>query len=479
MQTAKLTYRDQNGAQEIDLREGRITFGRGPEADRQLDDSGLSRLHASVYSENDRVWIVDENSTNGSFVNGEPVGPKGTPLADGDVIRIGNETKLTVRIGVSEALKPAAISSAGAAPGDDAHQGFPLAIILGVLAIGLLVIGVSATVIGIRFWSAPKPEVVREFEDEEEPTETPEREDNRNESKSPTPGSSVSTTPNTALSENTDTNASIVETTNDGKQVTLPKGRYQDMSDADKDLYIAVKAEKIARIIGNQKADPIPPQAVIVIKRDLNAYVSRLRTSTSDNCSQGRWMTSDFVSVLSRATKTSPFIIRSFRAEGLEPQIGLYVAMVESEHCSCLTSNTGAKGMFQFLASTWKDYDAENNPENRCVPEKAAKAGAKYLKVLITRYGTAPDSVLLAVASFNSGQGNLSKNLDRILSNSVGQNRSFWTLMANKDALEGRSGEQFKGENIRYVPKFFASAIIGENPRDFGVSISPLSTYTQ
>ena len=101
------------------------------------------------------------------------------------------------------------------------------------------------------------------------------------------------------------------------------------------------------------------------------------------------------------------------------------------------------------------------------------------MKVLITRYGTAPDSVLLAIASFNSGQGNLSKNMDKVLSNAVGQNRSFWTLMANKAAMEGKSGDQFKGENIKYVPKFFACAIIGENPQDFGASIRPLSTYTQ
>ncbi|MBK8148816.1 MAG: FHA domain-containing protein [Acidobacteria bacterium] len=479
MLKASLTYRDENGAHEIDLREGRITFGRGSEADRQLDDTGLSRLHASVYRENDRIWVVDENSTNGSFVNDERVAPAGTPLRDGDEIAIGNRTKLTVRITAEQrsAATPETSASRQVSTTSEPAQHFPLAIILGALAFGILVIGISAAVIGMQFIGEKKTEVVQDFEDEE-PTETPDR-SNRNASKSPGTESSATPTPGGGSTTEDLGNTSVVETRNDGTTVVLPKGRYQDMSESDKDRYIAIKAEKIARIIGNQKADPIPAEAVAIIKRDLNGYVGRLKNATNDNCNQGSWVRSDFVSVLNRATKTSPFVIRSFRAEGLEPQIGIYVAMIESEHCSCLTSNTGAKGMFQFLASTWRDYDPDNNPDNRCVPEKAAKAGAQYMKVLITRYGTAPDSVLLAIASFNSGQGNLSKNMDKVLSNAVGQNRSFWTLMANKAVMEGKSGDQFKGENIKYVPKFFACAIIGENPQDFGASIRPLSTYTQ
>ena len=39
--------------------------------------------------------------------------------------------------------------------------------------------------------------------------------------------------------------------------------------------------------------------------------------------------------------------------------------------------------------------------------------------------------------------------------------------------------KQFQMENIKYVPKFFAAAIIGENPQDFGLNLKPLSTYTK
>jgi membrane-bound lytic murein transglycosylase D len=213
------------------------------------------------------------------------------------------------------------------------------------------------------------------------------------------------------------------------------------------------------------------------IKRFLNGYVSRIGKAKKDSCEQKGWGSSDFTSVLNRATRTSPLVVRSFRGEGIEPQIGIYVAMIEGEHCPCLTSPTGAQGMFQFLASSAPDYGLA--ADQRCDPDQSAKAGAKYLKTLIARFGTAPDSVPLAIASFNSGQGNLSKNLDTVFAATGGQNRSFWTLAANKGILQGGAGKQFNAENIKYVPKFFATAIIGENPQDFGVTLQPLSSYTK
>jgi hypothetical protein len=36
--------------------------------------------------------------------------------------------------------------------------------------------------------------------------------------------------------------------------------------------------------------------------------------------------------------------------------------------------------------------------------------------------------------------------------------------------------EYFREETVKYVPKFFAAAIVGENPQTFGLPIPPLST---
>jgi len=472
-----LTCQTDEGSQEIALSEGKVSFGHGGEADYRFGDDGLSRLHATVYREGDNVWISDENSTNGSFVNGERVKPNGTVLYNGDKIKIGHYTSLTVKMAsapaVSQTKTSGGNSNAVAASGNDSN-GIPILIPLALAGFAVLVIGISAIFIGYKAFGSGGPEVSEETPFETgTPDETNEN-DNKNTRKTPKTTGSADASPVSSSPEPVPT--SSIEIVG-GKEVILPKGKYQDMTETDKNLYIAAKAEKIARIIGNQKSDPIPAEAVQEIKKFLSGYVSRLGKAKKDSCELGSWIASDFTSVLNRATRTSPMVVRSFRAEGIEPQIGIYVAMIEGEHCPCLTSGTGAKGMFQFLASSAPDYGLD--PNQRCDPEQSSKAGAKYLKTLIARFGTAPDSVPLAIASFNSGQGNLSKNLDTVFAATGGQNRSFWTLTANKGILQGGAGKQFNAENIKYVPKFFAAAIVGENPQDFGVTLQPLSTYAK
>ena len=97
------------------------------------------------------------------------------------------------------------------------------------------------------------------------------------------------------------------------------------------------------------------------------------------------------------------------------------------------------------------------------------------MKALTGRYGTGPASVPLAIGSYNSGEGGLSSNLQKALDSNSGLPRDFWTLIANGDKLS----KQFQAENFKYVPKFFAAAIIGENPQDFGLNLQPVSTYTK
>src|SRR5205085_3356862 len=59
---------------------------------------------------------TDEGSTNGSFVNGEPVPPGGVQLCDGDRIRIGNSTNVTAVI--ERAAAPTAATRPGPKPAD-------------------------------------------------------------------------------------------------------------------------------------------------------------------------------------------------------------------------------------------------------------------------------------------------------------------------------------------------------------------------
>ena len=61
------TYNTDDGPVQIDLTGDKLSFGRGSEADYRIPDRGLSRFHATVYRDGDDIWIVDENSSNGTL----------------------------------------------------------------------------------------------------------------------------------------------------------------------------------------------------------------------------------------------------------------------------------------------------------------------------------------------------------------------------------------------------------------------------
>ncbi len=72
----------------LQLRYPSTTFGRAPETDyRFADDEQISRVHCMILCENSRFVLRDMNSTNGTFVNDNPVTE--IELRPGDVIRIG------------------------------------------------------------------------------------------------------------------------------------------------------------------------------------------------------------------------------------------------------------------------------------------------------------------------------------------------------------------------------------------------------
>lgn len=65
-----------------------LTIGRDPACGIVLDSPDISRRHAVVAAVDGGFAIIDE-STNGLLVNGEP-SQRTHPLADGDVIRLGD-----------------------------------------------------------------------------------------------------------------------------------------------------------------------------------------------------------------------------------------------------------------------------------------------------------------------------------------------------------------------------------------------------
>ena len=77
------------------LRQRRQKVGSAPSADVRLTDSGVSKEHALIWSEEGVFHLQDEASSNGTFLNGNEISLE--VLYDGDEIQMGN-TRLVFRV---------------------------------------------------------------------------------------------------------------------------------------------------------------------------------------------------------------------------------------------------------------------------------------------------------------------------------------------------------------------------------------------
>ncbi len=83
------------------LEGGRLVMGRLPACEISLNDANASRQHAELVRREDGWWIVDLDSTNGTYVNGSLV--KERRLVPGDRIQVGS-SKMEV---ATEQVRPA------------------------------------------------------------------------------------------------------------------------------------------------------------------------------------------------------------------------------------------------------------------------------------------------------------------------------------------------------------------------------------
>ena len=459
-----LTIHSVEGAREVPLSGSRVKLGRTDASDVVINDNSLSRVHASINREGDRVWVIDEGSMNGTSVNGAPVSPEGTPLHDGDEIYLG-ETTIVVH------LQQATAGDSG--PDESATAPAPITTGLAkpvIAAAGAFVILLALIVIGLAYRnSGPGEQItVKKYDTLNDNQSSDKRTDNQG-SPDSSPLSSPGPTPDRGA--------------NDSSPGPLsPAKRYLAMSPDEQRQFVASEAQRVASMIGNREGYAFTPEVVNKIKIWVDAYAHRLN---SPKPSGGCNMHHDLTTLLNRARTYAPAVVKAFNEKGLSPQVGIYLAMIEAEYCPCLSSGTGPKGYFQFASSTARRYGVQDvsspkdtRPDDRCKIDIMAPIAAQYMKDLIAMFGTGPLSVPLAVASYNEGEGGLSGNLIKALNaarTSDNPERSFWTMVAHEEILS----DQFQRENIKYVPHFFGAAIVGENPRVFGVDLLPISSYAQ
>lgn len=75
----------------MSIRGDRLTIGRSRDSDIFLEDLAVSRLHATIYRADNGQYVVrDENSANGTTVNGQRIGEH--VLEESDEIGVGQTT---------------------------------------------------------------------------------------------------------------------------------------------------------------------------------------------------------------------------------------------------------------------------------------------------------------------------------------------------------------------------------------------------
>ena len=72
---------------EMPLSKERTTIGRKPDNDIQIDNLAISGHHAVITCITSDAFLEDQNSTNGTYLNGQPV--KKNVLRNNDVIELG------------------------------------------------------------------------------------------------------------------------------------------------------------------------------------------------------------------------------------------------------------------------------------------------------------------------------------------------------------------------------------------------------
>jgi len=82
-----------------------ISIGRSNASDIVLDDAGLSRKNTTFFVDEGDLFVADENSLNGTILNGEKLTGGPRQLSTGDTIKIGSNT--TIRVSIGEAISAA------------------------------------------------------------------------------------------------------------------------------------------------------------------------------------------------------------------------------------------------------------------------------------------------------------------------------------------------------------------------------------
>ena len=195
---------------------------------------------------------------------------------------------------------------------------------------------------------------------------------------------------------------------------------------------------------------PASPQRVSTYQIQQNDHVLRFLEQFQTGYRRAvveRWLT--------RSGRFLPMILEVFRQKGLPEEL-VFTAMIESGFDPVAVSRAGAKGLWQFMAPTARQYGLRVDRwlDERLDPEKSTVAAANYLKDLYTIFG----SWDLTQAAYNAGEMKVIRAIKGT------GTRDFWSLTNSR---------LLRDETKNYVPAIHAVTIIGQEPEQYGFAVTP------
>src|SRR5690349_2843000 len=236
---------------------------------------------------------------------------------------------------------------------------------------------------------------------------------------------------------------------------------YAQMNEAQRLRFISEQEQRVASMMGERPAK-LNDDALRAIKVGVDRYVAPPKPGAPS-----------LAETYARAPAYIPIIAREFSARRIPIIIGVYLPMIESAYTPCYENEAGARGLFQFLPTTAEQYGVAR--ADMCDVNKMAPAAAHYIADRMAELGDDSQSMTLVLLSYNRGANSVLDNLRMLRETDANYERNFWTLFANRDKLD----PTFRDESAYYVPAFFAAAIIGKQPKAFGLTMPPLSTQVQ
>jgi membrane-bound lytic murein transglycosylase D len=150
-------------------------------------------------------------------------------------------------------------------------------------------------------------------------------------------------------------------------------------------------------------------------------------------------------------------MIHSVFSEAGIPKDLIYIAQQESMFKPLAQSRSRARGMWQFMLRTGRQYGLkqDNYIDEKLDPEKSTRAAAKHLQTLYQMFG----DWYLAMAAYNAGEGRIQRIIEKT------KVTNFWDLSDRKLLRE---------QTASYVPSILAFMIIGKHPEKYGFQVEPM-----